>query len=367
MSCDFVTIGDTQLPAVAGVQMVPVYITDSERTISGMLRTDHTAIARSWRVSLRGVPGDDLPGLLQTLQEPPAPRFARVMGVETLVEVRVDNVQFRPRIVSAHQDLGRADISLTLQEITPETVGGHEIFLASGTWDWAAAGSPDTVDVLLLGGGGGSASAAGSDDGGGGGGAGGLLIAYDVPVAGDVAVTVGAGNIGNGGNSVFGDLVAIGGGQGARVPQVGGSGGGSTGRNTAPTTPPGAAGTPGQGHAGGEGSWGGARTGGGGGGANGPGEDAGGSGGGNGGPGVVLAQIGWGYAGAPVAVAGGGGGGRGQGTGAGGQATHGGGNGGSLGVPGSPGLPNTGGGGGGGGNAAGGSGGSGLVIIRWRV
>lgn len=117
--CDFVTIGETVLPAVNGVQLLPEYLTDSERSISGMLRTDHTAVARRWRVTLRGVPGPEVYPLLVALQSPVAPRSATVMGEEATVEVRVDSVTHRPRIRSARPDYGRADMVLTLTEVNP--------------------------------------------------------------------------------------------------------------------------------------------------------------------------------------------------------------------------------------------------------
>lgn len=373
--CEFVIIGSTVLPAVAGVVMTPAYITDSERTISGLLRVDHTAIAREWRVDLVSIPGAQVLDLLAALQSPPAPQYANIMGIETLVEVRVDALTHRPRILTGQSlsvagDKMRADMTLTLREITPEVLGQHEVFLSSGTWDWAAAGSPATVDVLLIGGGGGSELSSVATDGGGGGGAGGFRIITGHPVSGDVAVTVGAGGTSTqirGSVTSFGSLTAAGGGRGAREPASGASGGGSTGRNTSPITPPGAVGLSGQGHDGGAGSWGSSRRGGGGGGATGPGHNGEIVGpAGNGGAGVVLAQLGWGYADAPIAVAGGGGGGIASASNP-GIGMHGGGSGGFLGNPGNNGQPNTGGGAGGpGGNGAGATGGSGLVIVRWQ-
>lgn len=121
-ACEFVIIDDYALPAVAGVQLVPQYVTDSERSISGVLRTDHTAVLRVWRVTLRGVPGEDVYPLLAALQTPIAPRAATVMGEEATVEVRVDNVTHRPRIRSARPDHGRADMVLTLTEVNPPAV-----------------------------------------------------------------------------------------------------------------------------------------------------------------------------------------------------------------------------------------------------
>lgn len=259
----------------------------------------------------------------------------------------------------------------------------YEVFTASGTWDWGAAGQPAEVDVLVLAGGGGG----GSRQEGGGGGAGGLVIASGVAVAGNVTVTVGGGGAGgsaaageqgqDGQSSSFGAVTATGGGGGGAaftdnplcVGRNGGSGGGG-GRSGNATYRVGGDGTAGQG---GNGGPGGSVSGGGGGGAGGNGTAGGNSSssGGAGGPGVSLADLGWAPAvalGAPSQVAGGGGGANG------GSATHGGGAG-SVGTGSAQaGTANTGGGGGGGGrspgsggvsNAAGGAGGSGLVIVRW--
>lgn len=123
--CEFVIIGETVLPAVAGVVMTPAYVTDSERTISGLLRVDHTAIAREWRVELVSIPGEDVYPLLEALQATPAPQYANVMGIETLVEVRVDSLTHRPliqrgRSLAVAGDKMRANMTLTLREITPE-------------------------------------------------------------------------------------------------------------------------------------------------------------------------------------------------------------------------------------------------------
>jgi autotransporter-associated beta strand protein len=112
------------------------------------------------------------------------------------------------------------------------------------------------VEYLVVGGGGGGA---GRDTGGGGGG-GGVLTGNLGLTSGQMAVGVGAGGAGGinaqsgsrGGSSLFGDLVAVGGGGGGFYegsPTTGGSGGGGAGYNTSS----GAAGTPGQGFAGGAG------------------------------------------------------------------------------------------------------------------
>lgn len=121
---------------------------------------------------------------------------------------------------------------------------------------------------------------------GGGAGAGGLIFEEDYPVTPEdqIEIRVGGGGplSGNGQNSSFGALVAIGGGTAA---QSGGSGGGGTG---APGTPaPPGSGTPGQGHDGGV-----ANTigGGGGGGAGEPGHPAGDIGG-DGGDGLYFGDV----------------------------------------------------------------------------
>ena len=270
----------------------------------------------------------------------------------------------------------------------------YEVFTSGGTWDWSAAGSPSTVDVLVLAGGGGG----GGDGGGGGGGAGGLVIAEDVSVSADVTVTVGAGGAGGseqgvkGSDSSFGATTAEGGGKGGggwtaedirSLGGDGGSGGGAGRSGTGNTYNYGGTATTGQGSDGGDSlSTNDAAGGGGGKGAAGgnrsysaPDTFA-----GDGGDGVTLTSLGWGDAvteGAPSAVAGGGGGGTSGGTDR--YAGYGGYGGGGDGGPdassntsgiGSSGTANTGGGGGGGHSQdgsmyAGGSGGSGLVIVRY--
>ena len=119
--CDFVTIDTTKLPAVAGVTLTPTYVTDSERTISGALRTDHTTILREWRVELRGVPGPEVYPLLAALQTPVAPRAATVMGEAATVEVRVERVTHRPKLTGT-PDYGRSDMTIALREVTPPVV-----------------------------------------------------------------------------------------------------------------------------------------------------------------------------------------------------------------------------------------------------
>lgn len=126
-----------------------------------------------------------------------------------------------------------------------------------------------TMRALVVGGGG---SGPASSGGGGGGGfqdTSGIAV-----VAGDYAITVGAGgSSSNGGDSSFGSLlVSLGGGRGGGFPgggngesgQVGGSGGGGEGCGSGYNPGTGGAGTPGQGNAGGRGDEASSSTGGGG-------------------------------------------------------------------------------------------------------
>ena len=220
-------------------------------------------------------------------------------------------------------------------------------FTASGQLSCPAAVS---AEVLVVAGGG-----AGGGRHGGGGASGGLVYHAPYSVTGNITVTVGAGGNptqtnpneqsvgGNGQNSVFGIITALGGGGGgsytAAVPTGGGSGGGGGGgMNTTH-------GLANQGNSGGgtgfgsNGGNGGSGTGGGGGGgAGGGGNAASANTGGNGGIGKAYS-----ISGSSVYYAGGGGGGGDSGGGTGGLG--GGGNGGlNIGTDGSP---NTGGGGGG--------------------
>ena len=269
----------------------------------------------------------------------------------------------------------------------------YEVFTADDTWNWANAGEPDQVDVLLVGGGGaGCNGPAGNMIAGGGGGAGGVRVATAIAVNGDVTVTVGdgapetpsgsTGSGADGGPSSFGDESVLGGGGGGindttRIASSGGSGGGSSSFGTA------GSGTTGQGHGGGVGTTNidGSRSGGGGG-KDTAGVDGGIQVGGHGGAGVTLGSLGFADAitrGAPLTVGGGGGGGAYRSTGgthSGGDGGFGGGGDGGTGavIPtgGTAGATNTGGGGGGGGTndssggaTVGGAGGSGLVIVRW--
>lgn len=233
------------------------------------------------------------------------------------------------------------------------TVGINTLFLPSSV----------TASVLVVGGGGG-----GGSRNAGGGGAGGLIYTQNISIAsGNYQVVVGGGGKGSlhsernndgtpGTNSVFGSLIANGGGYGGGTGAggAGGSGGGGNAQGQA-----GGTGTTGQGSAGGSGAgqWGG----GGGGGAGGTGVNGNGVGnsGTAGGVGTNLAISGNG-----VWYAGGGGGGTfNGGIGLGGSGI--GGNGGitSPDSPATDGAVNTGSGGGGGGK--GGNGGSGVVIISY--
>ena len=243
------------------------------------------------------------------------------------------------------------------------------------------------VEVLVVaGGGGGGANHAG------GGGAGGLIYNSNFAVTPGTQLTVTVGDGGNkstnylytaagdGANSVFGSLIAIGGGGGGNRRDAGtaglefgrpggsGGGGGGQGTNDTPTIT-GGLGTAGQGFDGGTASF---HAGAGGGGAGGPGETTNGSNGsssstnfpGDGGPGLPFNISGTFtyYAG------GGGGGGYGSGPYAGAGGIGGGGNGQIDGTQQVNGEANTGGGGGGSygnGTAAGGAGGSGIIIVRY--
>ena len=135
-----------------------------------------------------------------------------------------------------------------------------------------------SVEVLVVGGGGGAGY-----DGGGGGGGGGVIYNsnFSVTSGTNYTVTVGTGgaaaiaagpgvNAASGGNSIFGSLIALGGGgAGSKLTSgLGGGSGGGTGHIAGNSPGPS---TPGQGYSGGIGD---AYSGGGGGGAGGPGTDA---------------------------------------------------------------------------------------------
>ena len=130
-------------------------------------------------------------------------------------------------------------------------------FTSSGNF---VTDTTQTIEYLLVAGGG----AGGGHDGtgaGGGGGAGGYLAATGVSLsAATYAIVIGAGGVGattgvgpSGGNSTFNSLTTIGGGGGGHyngvAPTSGGSGGGAGGNQGGTTN--GAAGTSGQGYAGG--------------------------------------------------------------------------------------------------------------------
>ena len=249
-------------------------------------------------------------------------------------------------------------------------------FTTTGSTTWTAPSDVTQVEVLVVAGGG-----SGGNFHGGGGGAGGLIYNNRYPVtpgqtytvavgAGGASVTVTRGN--NGGNSQFGNLIAIGGGGGGneqinRDGVSGGSGGGSSygaGRTAAP-------GTAGQGFAGGIAPQASAAAyaAAGGGGAGGLGGDTPNtSQGGAGGVGLQFS-----ISGAPTFYAAGGGGSvyNAAGIGIGGSSI--GGNGGSFtsNIAATNGATNTGSGGGGGERASGannsGAGGSGIVIIRYTT
>ena len=265
----------------------------------------------------------------------------------------------------------------TIPTIAPKATGGdvvmtdgtywYHIFNSSGTFTPAVGLS---CDYLVVAGGGG-----GGSRWGGGGGAGGFRTDTGLSLATSTnyTVTVGAGGAGGAGaaynrgatgsNSVLATITSSGGGGGgtgnSQTPSTGGSGGGGGFFNQN-----GAAGTAGQGFAGGN-AW--TTTqyaGGGGGGASAVGANApSGDNGGNGGAGTSSS-----YTGSAVTYAGGGGGGCENGTpGTGGSG--GGGAGAKTAGTGTAGTANRGGGGGGGGNdtGTGGAGGSGIVVVRYLV
>jgi hypothetical protein len=267
------------------------------------------------------------------------------------------------------------------------TTNNFSVTGGSSSVTFPSSGAPPTVDYLVVGGGGGGYNVGTGAEtyGGGGGGAGGLRStvtatggggALETPLSitagASYTVTVGAGGASStsGSPSVFGSIVALGGGTGSSGNNVKGPTGGSGGGESAGNNPIGSSygdGTAGQGFRGGSQSsnyfiygvyLGG---GGGGGGAGSVGGDApsGGQTGGNGGSGVAVSIIG-----SSVTYGGGGGGGY---SGSGGS---GGGGAGGYDSNGAPGTANLGGGGGGasavgGGNFLGGAGGSGIVIIRY--
>jgi uncharacterized repeat protein (TIGR02543 family) len=238
------------------------------------------------------------------------------------------------------------------------------------------------VEVLVVAGGGAGGRGDNGDGAGGGGGAGGLIYTNIAVAVGNYSVFVGTGGITNstaqssGSNSVFGSLIALGGGSGGRDVANGGSGGGGFGRggltSAGSATQPGSS-SGGYGSNGGAGGGGTAGNGGGGGGGGGA-TSVGIAGvitngkGGNGGAGFTNS-----ISGVSTVYAGGGGGGSGGSGQAAGTATGGGGAGGAYGQNnGANAVANTGGGGGGGAESLssgtetwGGNGGSGIVIVRY--
>ena len=236
------------------------------------------------------------------------------------------------------------------------------------------------VELLMVAGGGGGGACYIADAAGGGGGAGGLLYFSSVPISSGKSYLVRNGAKGSkstdntkhgddGGDSIFGDKIAIGGGGGGSTrdsssTRNGGSGG-AAGSDVSPNT--GGSGTDGQGYKGGNNATG--NTGAGGGGASEAGEDAASTNSTSGAGGDGLAYS---ITGSSVTYAGGGGGGKyAEGTGGAGAGGAGGGGAGGKGDHGSAGTANTGGGGGGGGKTGstvknGGDGGSGIIIIAYK-
>ena len=267
--------------------------------------------------------------------------------------------------------LGTAMVSAQTNLTLDGTSGNNSISTSYSTNGGLNLSLGFFADYLVLGGGG-SAGTAGDTSGTGGGGAGGLLTGNLMLGSSTYGVTVGAGGVApatngstsvqgvNGGNSVFGDITALGGGGGGRFNtsgNTGGSGGGAGGRNTTI----GGLGTADQGFAGGSsrsGTTAGNAAGGGGGGAGGQGSSASNNNGGAGGVGLVSS-----ITGSSVTYGGGGGGG---GVSAGAVGGPGGGGAGGTGA-GTNGTNGLGGGGGGAGTfATGGNGGSGVVIVRYQ-
>jgi hypothetical protein len=282
--------------------------------------------------------------------------------------------------LSASLPSAHAQVTATGGTVTSYSAGGNvyevRTFTESGTFTVTGGGS---VNYLVVGGGGG-----GGGSTGGGGGAGGFVTGTTtVTDSTAYTITVGAGGAGgiantapyrgtNGGDSIFADVTAFGGGGGGAnapgipidpgltPPSVGGSGGGGSGSPSRA----GASGTALQGNAGGNANnWNGPYSAGGGGGAGAAGANANGSSTGAAG-GIGLSSS---ITGIAKYYAGGGGGGLFNGSTGGAGGLGGGGNGGKPGAP-TSGAANTGGGGGGQQqNQAGvaGSGGSGVVIISY--
>lgn len=294
----------------------------------------------------------------------------------------------------SRSDIGRNAYMLAclLSRTGMQASGGDEVFTAggyvvhvfknSGTFE-VSRGALASVDVLVVGGGGGAPST-GSDTAGGG--AGGLIMRPGMRIGrGSFSVTVGNGGSrgGNGGDSSFKDLVALGGGgnsgNGSGSSGGSGSGGGRDGGSGGSGLQPNRSGDSGRfgyGTAGGDNSGSGSEgAGGGGAGEKGASITDGGSKESGttvkkGGDGLDMSE----YFGMDVGddgwFAGGGGGGGARGSGSKFETGGGKGGGGRGGHPvwdrdGEDGRSNTGGGGGGTDNGTGGRGGSGVVIIRY--
>jgi type II secretion system protein G len=255
------------------------------------------------------------------------------------------------------------EVQCVKTDISPTEEVCRCIYLSgAGTTSWTVPTGVTQVRYLIVGGGGGGAFAYG-----GGGGAGGFRTTVNFSVSSPVSITVGKGGVadgGNGENSIFGSITALGGGGGGinAVGNNGASGGGGSGNGGF------GGGTGSQGYNGGSGNAGSLALAGGGGGSGGAGGSYSGSTGGAGGIGTYSN-----ITGPSVVYAAGGGGGGGNyggytggtgGSGIGGNATYH--------VTGSSGATQTGSGGGGGASSpggapywSGGAGGSGVVIFRY--
>ncbi len=195
------------------------------------------------------------------------------------LDVATDN-NFVTGLIISNQNVGNV-LTYNVTGLTPGTTYYYRVravnsCVTSGNSNTITATTTAiTVKVLVVAGGGGAGT--GSQHNGGGG-AGGLLYETAHAITAQAySVTVGAKAIqtGNGGNSVFDNMTAIGGGHGAYASTVAGNGG--SGGGAAPEHTTGGTGTGGQGNAGGNST----------GGVGGAGGGAGGSGAGNvGGPGV---------------------------------------------------------------------------------
>lgn len=234
-----------------------------------------------------------------------------------------------------------------------EGFGGNNYLrrdFTSGTTSWAVPSRLEgysSIALVVAGGG------SGGWDVGGGGGGGGVIYNQNFVTSGTLTATVGAGGNpsgaghpqigGSGSNSIFGSLVAIGGGAGGNYSGGAGQNGGSGGGGSSWSSNPGNAagnGTSGQGYNGGAG-FAGTGQGGGGGGAGGPGSAGIGSTSGTAAGGIGISVFGTTYST----------GGRGfpdSGTA-------------------SPGASNTGNGGDAQGNAGTSNGGSGIIILRYKL